>query len=327
MKLVDLFDTYNGIVSSELEVLPSPKDGNYVPYLRPASTQQRTLSGWVDKRTVPTSKVFLPESLFVSTNGEGSHSFAYVSRFAFIPNSDITVLVPKRKMTLNEKLFFARCITMNRWRFSFGRKPKGLRFENIELPDEIPSYVETLSIENTRASLRLKVSGQPAVAIKPTSISPLLNTNLTTIDKLFYIEYGTDMELVKLKRDEYGVNFVSRTAKNNGISAKVKRVTGIDPIGAGVLTVAGGGSVLETFYQTEPFYSGRDLFYLKPKEKMTDEEMLFYCTAIRANQFRYSYGRQANKTLKSLLVPARASIPAWIYGLKGRTESRTRELI
>lgn len=47
---------------------------------------------------------------------------------------------------------------------------------------------------------------------------------------------------------------------------------------------------------------------------MTNDELLFYCCSIRANQFRYSYGRQANRTLKQLIIPARAAIPRWVYG-------------
>jgi hypothetical protein len=72
--------------------------------------------------------------------------------------------------------------------------------------------------------------------------------------------------------------------------------------------------VLETFLQSEPFYSGRDLYILRPKSPMTNDELLFYCCCIRANMFRYSYGRQANRTLKQLTVPAMAAIPQWVYG-------------
>ncbi len=82
----------------------------------------------------------------------------------------------------------------------------------------------------------------------------------------------------------------------------------------GVLTVAGGGSVLETFYQAEPFYSGRDLYVLRPLQPMTPEEMLYYARVIRANQYRFSYGRQANRTLKDLLIPSRSTVPNWVYG-------------
>jgi hypothetical protein len=132
------------------------------------------------------------------------------------------------------------------------------------------------------------------------------------LSELFDVVYGVNLELNALELGPHGINFVSRTAKNNGVSAKVKRIDAIQPINAGVLTVAGGGSVLETFLQTEPFYSGRDLYYLVPLVPMTNADKLYYCACIRTNKYRYNYGRQANKTLKDILIPDISEIPAWV---------------
>lgn len=135
---------------------------------------------------------------------------------------------------------------------------------------------------------------------------------LVSLDSLFHVKYGSNLELNALTEDEEGINFVSRTSKNNGISAKVRRIDGLQPIEAGVLTVAGGGSVLETFLQAEPFYSGRDLYYLTPAVEMTVSQKLFYAKCISSNRYKYSYGRQANKTLKTLLIPSIDSLPEWV---------------
>ncbi|QXQ08249.1 hypothetical protein KX816_09935 [Sphingosinicellaceae bacterium] len=137
-------------------------------------------------------------------------------------------------------------------------------------------------------------------------------TKLVKVSELFDVIYGTNLELNSLEIDPEGVNFVSRTARNNGVSAKVKLVDGIEPIEAGVLTVAGGGSVAEAFLQPDPFYSGRDLFFLRPKFAMTVEQKLFFCMCIRANKFRFNYGRQANKTLPGLLIPGMDDVPPWV---------------
>lgn len=135
---------------------------------------------------------------------------------------------------------------------------------------------------------------------------------MVELQELFDVCYGVNLELNKLKISSDGINFVSRTSKNNGVSAKVLAINGLAPIPAGVLTVAGGGSVLETFLQTEPFYSGRDLYYLQPKIDLSDAQKLFYCVCIKANQYKYSYGRQANRTLKYLLVPSVEELPDWV---------------
>lgn len=136
---------------------------------------------------------------------------------------------------------------------------------------------------------------------------------LVAVSDLFTVRYGVNLELNALRWDPEGINFVSRTARNNGVSAKVARIADLEPLPAGSLTVAGGGSVLETFVQPEPFYSGRDLYYLTAKEEMTLHEKLFYCMAIRANRYRFNYGRQANRTLKDIKVPGRSEIPPWVH--------------
>lgn len=143
---------------------------------------------------------------------------------------------------------------------------------------------------------------------------------LVRLDSLFQVKYGSNLELNALTQTSDGVNFVSRTAKNNGVSARVEQLEKLHPIQAGVLTVAGGGSVLETFLQTEPFYSGRDLYHLIPKVSMTNAQKLFYAGCIKANRYKYSYGRQANKTLKELLIPDFNSLPSWV----GETETSLR---
>ena len=135
------------------------------------------------------------------------------------------------------------------------------------------------------------------------------------VSELFDIKYGINLELDGLERSgaDDAVNFVARTSENNGVVARVKPIAGKEPQPAGILTCAGGGSVLSTFVQDKPFYSGRDLYLLIPKQEMTLEEKLFYCHAIKMNAYRYSYGRQANKTLKDINLPP---LPDWIKNYK-----------
>ena len=130
---------------------------------------------------------------------------------------------------------------------------------------------------------------------------------LVTIKSLFDVEYGVNLELINLEtvecRNSTSINFVSRTDKNNGVSAFVKKMDSVAPNPANSISVAGGGSVLATFFHQEEYYSGRDIYILIPKINFSISEMLFYAFCIRKNKYRYNYGRQANKTLKDILVP------------------------
>lgn len=137
------------------------------------------------------------------------------------------------------------------------------------------------------------------------------------VNDLFIVKYGVNLELMTLEtvstKDTDSVNFVARTAENNGVVARVRLIDGIEPQPAGILSCAGGGSVLSTFVQLEPFYSGRDLYVLIPKNEMTLQEKLYWCMCIKANAYKYTYGRQANKTLKDIELPN--TIPEWVNGL------------
>ena len=132
------------------------------------------------------------------------------------------------------------------------------------------------------------------------------------VRSLFDVKYGVNLELNAMIRDPNGLAFVSRSARNNGVVARVARLPDKEPIPAGTISVAGGGSVMASFLQPEPYYSGRDLYYLTSKVELSDARKLYYCGCLWANRYRFSYGRQANRTLGSLLVPDVSEIPAWV---------------
>ncbi|MDE0100702.1 MAG: restriction endonuclease subunit S [Truepera sp.] len=139
--------------------------------------------------------------------------------------------------------------------------------------------------------------------------------DLVKISDVFDVSYGSNLELVNLKQCEstgkHAIPFVSRDGKNNGVSAYVERVPDTEPNPAHTLSVAlGGSSVLSTFYQPLPYYSGFHVFVLVPKRKLSVIEMLFHARCISANQYKYSYGRQANRTLREILIPSK--IPPWL---------------
>ncbi|GHU84601.1 hypothetical protein FACS189473_2310 [Spirochaetia bacterium] len=148
-----------------------------------------------------------------------------------------------------------------------------------------------------------------------------MKTDLIRLRDCFDIVYGINLELVNLvqcKSSDIGaIPFVSRTENNNGVSAFVLTEIDITPNPAHTLSVAGGGSVLATFYQPLPYYSGRDLYILIPKNDMSVIEMLFYAECIKVNRYKYNYGRQANKTLRDILIPSQ--IPE---GLSERLKSK-----
>lgn len=146
--LSSLFELKNGVASTGLDRISYKKNENWIPYIRPSYRQSTSIDAYVNRNMFMEDEVYPKNTLYVSTNGQGSHTFSYVSVGDFVPNSDVTVLLPKRAMTLKEKLFYAMCITHNRFKFSYGRKPKGQKLAEILIPNKMTEKFDNINIDN-----------------------------------------------------------------------------------------------------------------------------------------------------------------------------------
>ncbi|HEV7506490.1 MAG TPA: hypothetical protein VGS07_16435 [Thermoanaerobaculia bacterium] len=141
--------------------------------------------------------------------------------------------------------------------------------------------------------------------------------DLVPLSEVFDILHGNKFDLNKMERcsAEEGVTFVGRSSAKGGIVGFVKRLVDIEPYTAGLITVALGGSALSSFVQPWPFYTAQNIDVLRPRVEMSLDVKMFYCLCVEANRFRYStFGREANRTLRTLLVPNRDSVPPWVKG-------------
>lgn len=68
------------------------------------------------------------------------------------------------------------------------------------------------------------------------------------VKDIFDVRYGHSLELNRLEVSTApdAVAFVSRTARNNGVSATVKPIEGLQPAPAGTISVSLGGAQLHT---------------------------------------------------------------------------------
>lgn len=136
---------------------------------------------------------------------------------------------------------------------------------------------------------------------------------------LFEIRHGNSFDfnkMVKAPMGEHSIAFIRRSGERNGLVAFVEKVGDIEPYESGLITVALGGSALSSFVQPRPFYTAQNVDVLRPLSTMSLDVKLYYCLCIEANRFRYStYGREANRTLKTIQVPALDHIPSWVNGV------------
>lgn len=139
---------------------------------------------------------------------------------------------------------------------------------------------------------------------------------LAELSSVFEVRYGHSLELNRLTQislADGGVPFVSRKMGDNGVAAFVRPIPDVVPAAGGSLSCAlSGNGVLSTFVQDRPFYTAFHVAILEPKIEMSKSQLLYYCLCIVANRYRYSFGRQANRTIKSLLIPDPSCMPGWI---------------
>lgn len=289
LKISELFEVGYGNKFDFNKMTPDPNGVFFVG----RSGSRQGVSG----RVAPVPGVIPHEAgLLTVALGGASRLATFVQHAPFYTAQNVAVLRPRTGMSLEQKLYWATCIRANRFRYEgFGREANRT-LATLELPDETPAWLNPVPV------VEGLVKQVPLVTTDHTTKDHLGGT----VGELFDIRYGQSLELNRLSQviPPQGVNFVSRTDRNNGVSARVEAPTGVVLGDPGELTVALGGSPLATFLQPEPFVCGRDVAILEPKSDMTDAEKLYWAMCIKANRYRFSYGRQANRTLSLLKLPA-----------------------
>lgn len=146
-----------------------------------------------------------------------------------------------------------------------------------------------------------------------------MKTKTFLLKDIVEIDYGNKFDLQKMTFENPIVNFISRTALNNGVAAKVDRLPNKLPYKAGNLTIALGGSIGATFYQNKPFYTGQNIAVIKFKNNISKYAKLYLCQIIKfevKKRFR-AFGRELNKHIKTdftvdLPIDSLGN-PNWLY--------------
>lgn len=100
-------------------------------------------------------------------------------------------------------------------------------------------------------------------------------------DDLFDIDMGTKLDRVKMAQVNPDVNFVGRANTNNGITARVDSIDGLEPYSTGNMTLSLGGEYLGScFVQPDKFYTSQNVIVLIPKWDMSFEVKQFIATMI-----------------------------------------------
>nr|AXV46720.1 type I restriction endonuclease subunit S [Arthrobacter sp.] len=129
----------HGLSLNRLEQVEAPNGVNYV---------SRGLSNnGVSARVQPPPNAVLgqPGELTVALNGQVGALGTFLQPDAFVTGYHVAILSSKESMTPREKLWWARCIWQNHFKYGFGRQANRT-LGSLELPSELPEWVESVNV-------------------------------------------------------------------------------------------------------------------------------------------------------------------------------------
>ena len=245
-------------------------------------------------------------SVTVALGGQGGAGVAFLQPFPFYCGRDVMILTAKAEMTDQEKLWWATCITANRFRFGFGRQAnKSLPTLALPSKNKIPSWVKATNLDPFEGA-KDTVSESAPKALKTAAWSDF------RYDALFDIRKGKRLTKAAMKTGD--TPFIGAIDANNG---QRQRVSAKPNHKGNTITVNYNGSVAEAFYQPMPFWASDDVNVLYPKFPLNPYIGMFLCALIRQEKFRYNYGRKwhldrMNETVIRLPVTG-AKMPEWKF--------------
>lgn len=254
----------------------------------------------------------------ITVSLKGSVLSAFVQPEKCYVAHQIAVLTPKRKMTLQEKIFYCLCIRENKYKYNYGRQADRT-LKDLEVPDEVlESFknVEMSNYDNINESLskvKLNLKSKEWRTFK--------------YSDLFDIKKGQRITNSQMKSGE--VPCIRPIELNNGVYRSID----IKPNHvANTITISYNGNVGEAFYQPEGYFALDDINVLYPKFNLNPFIAMFIITLIRKEKYRFNYGRKwhlerMNESIIKLPVDKKGN-PDWGFMgnfIKGLGYSRELE--
>lgn len=208
-------------------------------------------------------------------------------------------------MNIYVGLFLVTILNTQTYLYSYGRARvlEKIKKEIIKLPEKngMPDYKY---MENYIKGMHHKEI-TTAIKIEPLNFS-VNSWREFALRDLFNFVKGK--RLTKQDMIEGNTNYLGAISVNNGIRQHIE-VDNKYINKPNCITVNYNGSVGESFYQHEPFWASDDVNILYPKGWSINKYIaMFICTVIKANRFKFSYGRKwtLEKMKESLIkLPAK----------------------
>jgi len=224
---------------------------------------------------------------FITVQGYGTIGHAFVQEFDCSVDDHMLILMPKKKMRLDELYQVAHQIRLTKWKYKYGRgiTPDRLNDQRIILCDfkrDWNKYEKSLTPKKP-TKIKLK---------RPTKIK------IMKLRDLFIVEKGKGSYLEKLS--EGNVPVVSTQDSENGICGYYD----IEPtFKKGSITV--GRIMCNPHVQIYDFATvPDDMYVLIPKNKLPFDFLFYVSSIIRNQNWRFNYSRKVTEgKLEDIDIP------------------------
>lgn len=216
-------------------------------------------------------------------------------------------------------LFMVAVIRQEKYKFSYGRKwtLDNMNKTKINLPiqhnDDGTPFIDVnkkYSDDGHVPDWKFMEYYMKSLHYKPlTTQNKSENTLQLDVEKWKYfylknicdITMGNKMDWSAMTMENPEVNFVGRSADDNGVAGKVDLVDGVEPYKAGCITVALGGSLGSSYLQDEKFYTSQNVSVLEFEDDVSDAAKIFVsCLIMNESKYKYfPFGRELNTHIRT----------------------------
>ena len=287
-KISDIFLPFiNGKGITEQEIIDNPGKLAAIQ----SSSENNGCMGFIDENYCKEMdyKIVSQPCLTIARSGSAGY-VSFQPKACVIGDSAKALLIQEKEINEYHYLFLRTVLMANIYKFNYGRKVRAEQYMNmkIALPVSKKSFPDWNFMEMYVKSLHHKAI-RTSVNKKNVPDINIPEWQEYEMRILFHIEKG--QRLTKEDMIDGPDNFIGAISSNNGVRQKILASKFWKP---NCITVNYNGSVGEAFYQSEPFWASDDVNVLYAKEfwKMNKYIAMFLITIIKANRYRFSYGRK-----------------------------------
>lgn len=238
-------------------------------------------------------------------------------RFNFSASDHVEKLIPRFKMGKNIALFLVAILNKEQYRYNYGRKASQERLKtcSIKLPSTKSGEPDWLFMGSFISTHSHTYEGAREAAEKyPTPKLDINKWHCYKLKDIFDIYTGKDFIYNASSGSEHPV--IGHGVADNGVACRTEYLDDYQLFdNTRTISLADRGNFFATI-QAENFYLGTRTKALVSKvSDISKEALLFVCTIINREAFRFNYGRVASIRTHDLMIklPTIDGNPDWDF--------------